>query len=154
AAINAASTNIALVDWLYHSISASDELVARTKDVLGEVRIDKDTNFLISMRKLYKPINVCHQICNSNKHFHLRKPEANFKIMVGEILMEHDDGSIDLSVVNHVVQNGDGRDSRGSIEDILKDSVVWWDTLLTRIGLPDREQFFPVGTHSSQVSAP
>ena len=143
AAINAASTNIALVDWLYHSIRDDRDLIERAEVVLAGIQIDSDTNFMRSLREISKIVNACHQICSANKHFHLRRPQQDFKIMVGEIVLEQSDGTAQLATVAHVVQNGAGQDGRGSVDAMLADSAIWWEDVLSRIGFPGRDLHFP-----------
>ncbi|GGA39369.1 hypothetical protein [Dyella nitratireducens] len=141
AAINAASTSLALVDWLYHTIREDHQLMSNARATLRNIQLSSEKAFLLSMRELYKPINACHQICNSNKHFHLHKPDRNFKVMVAEIIMEHPDGSTNISTVPHIMQNGEGTDGSMLISDMLVNLGVWWEDVLVKIGVPGRDQF-------------
>lgn len=143
AAVNAASTNIALVDWLYHSIRNDSALIERSREVFPGLRTDTDKDFLRSIRGINKSINMCHQICNANKHFHLIEPQSDFKILVGDLVMEQPDGTTKLGVVTHVVQNGEGIEGRGAVDTMLADLVPWWVDVLDRIQLPGRDLFFP-----------
>ena len=145
ATINAASTSLALVDWLYHTIKEDQLLTQRVIDTIGNVDMSSDKAFLYFFREKNSSINACHQICNANKHFHLKKPDKNFKVMVGEMVMERLDGTTDISVITHIIRNGDTPDTATSVFDMLVSLVAWWEDLLTRIQVPEREQFFPQG---------
>lgn len=145
ATINAASTGLALVDWLYHTIREDPVLVSRAKDSLGEFNLKSETSFLAHTRKLNKSINACHQICNANKHFHLRKLDKDFKVLVGDIVMEHPDGSTDISHITHIVQNGNTPDGNTSVLELLVDLAAWWEDVLNKLQIPGRDPFFQRG---------
>lgn len=142
AAVNAASTSLALVDWLYHTIREDPTLISRAREILGSIDLESDKSFLSSIRRQNKAINACHQICNSNKHFHLRSPDRLFKVMVGEIVMEHPDGTRDISVITQIMQNGDTPGGNTSVFDLLAGLATWWEGVLIKIQIPGRDQFF------------
>jgi len=145
ATINAAFTSLALVDWLYHTIREDQLLTQRIIDTLGNVDMSSDKAFLLFFREKNSSINACHQISNANKHFYLKNPERNFKVMVGEIVMKRPDGTTDVAVITHIIRNGDTPDTATSVFDMLVSLMVWWEDLLTNIQVLGREQFFPQG---------
>jgi len=142
ATINAASTSLALVDWLYHTIRENELLTKNVKAALGGVDTSTDKAFLSRFRKNIS-INACHQICNANKHFHLKNPDKNFKVLVGEIVSERSDGTTDISVITQIMRNGDDPAAATSVLTMLEGLATWWEALLTQIPIPGREQFFP-----------
>lgn len=143
ATINAASTALALVDWLYHTVRVDQGLVKNLHEAIGGFAMDSEKELLAHLRNTNSSINACHQICNANKHFHLRSPDKGFKVMVGEIVMAHADGATDVSQITHIMQNrGDPR-AATSVLDMLEDVARWWDSLLTRVQVSGRDQFFP-----------
>lgn len=58
ATINAASTALALVDWLYHTIREDQILEGRLKDLVGYVDTSSDKSFLKFFRERY-PFYQC-----------------------------------------------------------------------------------------------
>ena len=143
ATINAASTALALVDWLYHTIREDQILERRLKDLVGDVDTSSDKSFLKFFRERYPSINACHQICNANKHFYLRTPDPKFKVMVFELVTERPDGTTDISSNAHIMWNSDSPDTVMSTYEMLNSLTDWWKSLLSDIGISEREQFFP-----------
>jgi hypothetical protein len=143
ATINAASTALALVDWLYHTIREDQILERRLKDLVGDVDTSSDKSFLKFFRERYPSINACHQICNANKHFYLRKPDPKFKVMVFELATERPGGTTDISSNANIMWNGDSPDTVMSTYEMLNSLADWWKSLLSDIGISEREQFFP-----------
>jgi hypothetical protein len=143
ATINAASTALALVDWLYHTVRADQGLAKKLHEAIGEFEMASEKDLLRHLRNTNSSINACHQICNANKHFHLKKPDKQFKVMVGEIVMEHADGTTDLSQITHIMQNRDDPSAATSVLDMLEAVARWWESLLTQVQVPGRGQFFP-----------
>lgn len=145
ATINAASTSLSLVDWLFHTVRQDAVLTQRAKDSLGNVDLSSDKKFRESLRQINSSINACHQICNANKHFHLGAADKNFKVMVGEIVYERPDGTTDISVITQIMQNGSDPSSNISVFDMLTSMATWWETLLEEIRVSGRDQFLPKG---------
>lgn len=143
ATVNAASTALALVDWLYHTIRQDQALELKLRDVVGDVDTSSEKNFLEFFRNRNPSINACHQICNANKHFYLRKPDAKFKAMVFEFVMERPDGTTEIGSSAQIMRNGDGPDTVMSAYEMLESLSGWWESLLVDVGVPGREQFFP-----------
>jgi hypothetical protein len=144
AAINACSTSLALVDWLFHTVVNDPVLNAKALTSLGAVDLSSDKAFLKSMRATNPALNMCHQVCNANKHFHLHSPRtADFKIMVAEIVMSNADGTTDLAVKMMVTDNGHDTKQRGHIEEILKGLADWWYDRLVEIQIPRKDEYFP-----------
>lgn len=142
AAVNACSTGLALVDWLYHTVREDTVLRGRISGVMPGVNITSEKSFLKSMRTLNQTINACHQICNANKHFHLKSPDALFKVMVAEIVMTNAAGETNLVVKLQIMNNGTTVEARGCLEAHLKDLADWWECKLEEIGVPGRGEFF------------
>ena len=143
ATVNAASTSLALVDWLYHTLREDQALAARFKEYFGEADLRSDRKLLEFLRKANPSINACHQICNANKHFYLRSPDREFKATVFEFVMERSDGTVDISVSPHIMRNGGECSTVLPVFDMLETLANWWETLLTHIQVPGRDQFFP-----------
>ena len=143
ATVNAASTALALVDWLYHTVREDQALEKKLKEVVGDVDTTSDKAFLAFFREKNPAINACHQICNANKHFYLRKPDPKFKARVFEFVMEKSDGTTDINSSAHIMRNGDSPDNVMSAYEMLNSLADWWESLLGTIGVVGREQFFP-----------
>ncbi|GAB2731449.1 hypothetical protein [Comamonas sediminis] len=146
ATINAASTSLAMVDWLYHTVSGSSVLTSNIQRVLQGVNLKNNKAFLLYLRNAFSVINACHQICNANKHFHLNTPDDQFKVMVGEIIFKNDDGTEDLTVITQIIQNRNDPDASTSVPEMLEKAAIWWEQLLTDVDLPGREDFFPASS--------
>lgn len=142
AKINAASTALALVDWLYHSLREDPKLEQNTKDLMSGIDMQSDKSFLKFLRQENLSINACHQICNANKHFYLRKPDNQFKVTVFEFVTNRPDGTFEIGVSPYIMRNGDDPAAAMSVLAMLEDLSVWWTETLTKIGIPGREQFF------------
>lgn len=132
ATINAAATSLALVDWLYHTVRV-EKLENQVYEALGAVDLSSDKGLLESLRSLNPAINACHQICNANKHFHLRKPDKRFKAMVFEVLYTDDHGLQEKTVSSQIMWNRDVPEGQGSFIEILEGLVEWWENLLDKI---------------------
>lgn len=143
ATVNAASTALALVDWLYHTVREDQALEKNLKDLVGNVDASSDKSFLAFFRENNSSINACHQICNANKHFYLRKPDPKFKVMVFEFVMVRPDGTTDMSSSAQIMRNGDDPGAVMSTYEMLNSLADWWESLLNDIGVPGRETFFP-----------
>lgn len=143
ASINAASTALALVDWLYHTVLEDQTLCAKLKDVVGDVDMKSDKSFLAFFRERNPSINACHQICNANKHFYLRKPDPDFKAMVFEFVIESSDGTTKISSRPQIMRNGDDPGAVMSAYEMLNSLADWWEWLLSEIEVLGREEFFP-----------
>lgn len=143
ATINASSTALALVDWLYHTVLEDQTLCAKLKGVVGDVDMKSEKSFLAFFRECNPSINACHQICNANKHFHLRKPDPYFKAMVFEFVIESPDGTTKISSKPHIIRNGDDPGAVMPAHEMLSSLADWWESLLTEIEVPGREMFFP-----------
>lgn len=63
--------------------------------------------------------------------------------MAGEIVMEHANGTTDLSQITHIMQNGNDPSAATSVLDMLEGVAGWWESLLTQVQVPGRDQFFP-----------
>ncbi|MCF7223791.1 hypothetical protein [Marilutibacter chinensis] len=145
ATVNAASTALALVDWLYHTVREDQTLERRLKDVVGEIDTSSDKAFLAFFRQANPSINACHQICNANKHFYLyqRSLDPKFKARVFEFVMERPDGTTELGTSAQIIRNGDGPGTVMPTYEMLNNLADWWESLLSDIGVSGREQFFP-----------
>lgn len=140
AEINAASTSLALVDWLYHTAQAETELERRLKHAIGEFDTSSEKKLLEYLRNANPDINACHQICNANKHFYLRRPDKEFKVMAFDLVIESPDGAIEMSSSSHIMHNR-GNPSISTYE-MLKSVAGWWESLLVEIKVSDREIFY------------
>jgi hypothetical protein len=145
ATVNAASTALALVDWLYHTVREDQTLERRLKDVVGEVDTSSVKDFRLFFRKTNPSINACHQICNANKHFHLyqRSLDPKFKVSVFEFVMEQPDGTTELGTSAQIMRNGDVPGTAMPTYEMLNSLADWWESLLSDIGVSGRDQFFP-----------
>lgn len=146
ATVNAASTALSLVDWLYHTVRNDQSLETNLRSVVIGVETGSDKDFLDFFRKKNPSINACHQICNANKHFYLRKPDATFKAMVFEFVVKRPDGTTEIKSTAQIMRNGDSPDTVMSAYEMLEGLATWWESLLSDVGVPDREQFFPQPT--------
>ena len=63
AAVNAFSTSLALVDWLYHCVRTDPRLADSCGVVLAGCDLKTDKAFLESIRRANRYINACHQVC-------------------------------------------------------------------------------------------
>ncbi|MEW6169164.1 MAG: hypothetical protein AB1651_15935 [Pseudomonadota bacterium] len=143
ATVNAASTALALVDWLYHTVRADQALERKLKEVVGDVDTSSDKSFLAFFREKNPSINACHQICNANKHFYLKRLDPKFKARVFEFVMERPDGTTEISSSAQIMRNGDGPGTVMSTYEMLNSLADWWESLLSDVGVSGREQFFP-----------
>ncbi len=143
AAINAFSTSLALVDWLYHSIRTDSRLVGNCRRHLPDCDLTSDKTFLKTIRKASRPINACHQVCNANKHYFLREPQDGFNVLVAELLLTDESGETDVAVVLHITHDDLGSLEEYSVEVMLAGLVSWWHATLEAIDVPGRDQFFP-----------
>lgn len=137
ATVNAASTALALVDWLYHTVRQDKHLEDKLKTVVGDVNMINEKTFLKFFREKNLSINACHQICNANKHFYLRQPDPNFKVMVFESIMELPDGTTNISTKTHIMRNGGDPSTCMPTCEMLNDLAGWWESLLNDIGVPE-----------------
>lgn len=140
--INAASTALALVDWLYHTVREDQTLRSKLVGVVGDVDVTSDKAFLKFFRKQHPSINACHQICNANKHYYLRTLDPSFKTMVFEFVMERPDGTTEISSSAQIMRNGDDPGAVMSVYEALSSLADWWEALLNEIGVSGREEFF------------
>jgi hypothetical protein len=143
AAINAFSTSLALVDWLYHSVQSDSRLTDNCRARFPHSDLTSDKAFLESIRKASRPVNACHQVCNANKHYFLRKPQDGFNALVVELLLVKESGESDVSVALHITHDDRGELEEYSVEAMLAGLVEWWQATLEAIDVPGRDQFFP-----------
>jgi hypothetical protein len=111
--------------------------------LVGDVDTSSDKSFLAFFREKNPSINACHQICNANKHFYLRRPDPKFKARVFEFVMERPDGTTEISSSAQIMRNGDGPGTAMSTYEMLNGLADWWESLLSDVGVSGREQFFP-----------
>ncbi|MBJ7548384.1 hypothetical protein JHC42_16230 [Pseudomonas sp. OA3] len=143
AAINAFSTSLALVDWLYHCVKELPLLGERCMEVLPNCDLSSSEEFSKSLRKISRPLNASHQVCNSNKHFFLRKPQSGFHTMIANIVSTDISGAVEVSVVMHITHDDRGSLEEYSADEILRGLVAWWQSTLEAINVPGRDEFFP-----------
>lgn len=143
AAVNAFSTGLALVDWLYHCVQADPTLADSCGVVLAGCDLTTDKAFLKSIRRANRHINACHQVCNANKHYFLREPQQDFRVMVGQLHMTNGAGETDVAVVLQITHDDRGSVEEYSVETMLTSLVAWWQATLSAIGVPGKGQFFP-----------
>jgi hypothetical protein len=147
AAVNACSTSLSLVDWLFHRVNGDQQLADACRRAFPGVLLDDDKAFLKSLRDISRPLNVCHQVCNASKHHSLRTPEVGFKTMVADVLYTDPDGT-QLSTAMHVTHDRRGPLDEYSIDEILSSLVEWWQEKLSAIGIPGGDLFFPDAAQS------
>jgi len=143
AAINAASTSVALVDWLYHLAQENSDVNSRVLHKLKLEEISTIKSFRRMLREKHEPLNICHQICNSNKHLHLSDYDSGLKILIGDIIFERPDGTEELSVIAQVLWSNGTSYPSGSVFNLLDNLRHWWKSLITEINAPEREIFYP-----------
>jgi hypothetical protein len=143
ASINAFSTNLALVDWLYHSVRTDSRLFDNCRACLPDCDLTSDKAFLKSIRRTSRQINACHQVCNANKHYFLREPQDGFNVLITELLLTDVSGDTDVAVVLHITHDDRGSLEEYSVEAMLVGLVAWWQETLAAIDVPGRDQFFP-----------
>jgi hypothetical protein len=143
AAINAFSTGLALVDWLFQAVRADERLIEKCRAHLPGCDLTSDKAFLKSMRSISRLVNACHQVCNANKHHSLHRPEDGFNVMVFELLLPKDSGETDLSVVLHITHDNRGPLEEYSVEAMLTGLIEWWCVTLQAIDVPGQDVFFP-----------
>lgn len=147
AIVNAASTSLALVDWLFHTTQNSKEISTKAAELFGEAPLKSDKDLLLFLRESNHAINACHQICNSNKHYYL-KPKSidrSFKVLVGDIVIDHPDGTTSIKNIAHVIRNRDNPNATGPVITILDNLAAWWLDLLQQLQIPEQQQFFHRG---------
>lgn len=60
-----------------------------------------------------------------------------------ELVTEQFDGTTDVSSDAHIMWNGDSPGTVMSTYEMLNGLADWWESLLSDIGVSEREQFFP-----------
>jgi hypothetical protein len=112
-------------------------------EVLPNCDLSSNEEFSKSLRKISRRLNASHQVCNSNKHFFLRKPQSGFHTMVADIVSTDMSGAEEVSVIMHITHDDQGSLEECSVDEILRGLVVWWQSTLEAINVPGRDQFFP-----------
>ncbi len=152
AAINVASTNLSLIDWLFHRLD-NDELLKQVFiNIHPLVALDNIRKFRESLRNEKLELQVCHQICNSNKHFKLQGGfdttisaktidfvgvDKNDETKVLEIQTMHDFSiCIPCSL-------GGSENKRLRPNEVFSETLKWWTCLLKAISVPDQTIYFP-----------
>lgn len=152
AAINVAATNLSLVDWLFHRLDNEEMLKQAFVKIHPLVALDNIKKFSESLRSEKDELQICHQICNSNKHYKLQRGldisitgktielvrvDYGDETKVLEIQTMHD-----FFICKPCSLRG-SENKRLSSNEVFSETLKWWTCLLKAISVPDQTIYFP-----------
>lgn len=152
AAINVAATNLSLIDWLFHRLDNDEILKQAFIKTHPLVALGSLKNFSESLRSEKDELQVCHQICNSNKHYKLQRGldisitgktidyvrvDNGDETKVLEIQTVHD-----FFICKPCSLSG-SENKRLSSNEVFAELLTWWTCLLKAISVPDQTIYFP-----------
>ncbi|WP_019676563.1 hypothetical protein [Arsukibacterium perlucidum] len=152
ASINVASTNVSLIEWLFYRLDSDDNLKQAFISFYPLVDLNNPAKFSNSLRSFKVELQICHQVCNANKHFKLQKGfDNNVSAMTFDIVkVDYEDEKKvleihtvhDFSFVRHCSMRGYENQTLFP-KDIFIELLKWWTSLLKSISIPDQTIYFP-----------
>ncbi|MBW3517497.1 hypothetical protein KO537_22680 [Shewanella sp. NKUCC01_JLK] len=152
AAINVASTNLSLIDWLFHRLDNDELLKQAFKNIHPLVTLDGMKRFSESLRNEKLELQVCHQICNSNKHYKLHGG-LDVTISAKTIDLVRVDNIDETKVLDIITMHnfficrpcslGDAENKRLTPNEAFSETLKWWTFLFKAISIPDQIIYFP-----------
>lgn len=152
AAINVASTNLSLIDWLFHRLDNDELLKQAFKNIHPLVRLDGMRRFSQSLRDEKVELQVCHQICNSNKHYKLDRglDETISAKTINLVRLDNIDEKKVIDIItthNFYISrpfSNDGYEIKSlTPNEAFSETLKWWTSLLKAISVPDQTIYFP-----------
>ncbi|WP_251358660.1 hypothetical protein [Kangiella sp. TOML190] len=142
AQINAASTCISLVDWLYHVVKNDENKKDLICSKYPTLNVSSDKELMVSLRTLNKDINSCHQICNANKHSHLRNLDKEFYVRTFDMIILNSNNENESISTRSIIEDQSEKNNSIDVKDMLKRVYSWWEMLLNDLNIDGKEVFF------------
>lgn len=152
AAINVASTNLSLIDWLFHRLDNDKLLKQNFINTHPLVALDSMKRFSESLRSEKIELQVCHQICNSIKHYKLHGGfDASMSAKTIDLVrVDNIDETkvIEIKTIHDFSKCipcslGGFENKRLNPNEAFSGTLKWWTFLFKAISVPDQTIYFP-----------